>query len=1478
MGKGAKHTRRLFRTLIGVVLFAAVLLFVAGMVFMIPSVQTKAAKKTAAILSEKLQTGISIEKLRLYWNLDFRVEGLRIEDRHRQPMFAVGSLKGRLPHHNRSKRSWRFSGMEADSLLVYNAKYQGEEENNMKFLFAFFASDKEKKPVRLLFENVRLKNGTYIWYNEQRCKEDVDGVWNYDHIRLKRINAEIAGITVDNGECHLEISHLDCDEHSGFTIRNMQTLLTVSGQKLYLENTTFDAIGGSHIDMDFRFDFDNWHQYAAFQDSVLFRCQLRPSMLHATDLTYFSPALQGIEPISAQLQGKVENSLSHLEIKQFSCYLNDSTHLKGNIFTEGIQHGRTARWDAEIDELAVVMRKLDGWHLPGGKPLNIPEPLKKLVVHEGEADFHGTLDDFSTDVELSGNLGGLRVYGTCSSEKGNRRYNARLQTRSLQLQELLHSPLLGQLTTQGEISGNAANLEDYRLNIQSLHFHGREIRNARLQGDMEDGRLTFKLHSPDSALLADINGFVDFREEKIYYAGELNRFDLSAFRFLPEDSNAILSLHSQADLTGSFSQGLYGVVKVNSASLTENGNRVRIPPFQLLSDTAENGDMELKLRSTPLQASLSGKLRLADLPHCLERLAQKYLPHSLGRETAQVPENTTFDLSVTMKQSIQLMERLLPQLHLGGGFILDAHYAEQDGAWRMQAEIPSIGWQQIRLEKCRIQSDNEAESLRLAADCRQLYWNSSDSLSHLDNLQLQMDCADDTARFRLHNQPDGAMQPPYIDLRGTMRFERFEECILQLQQGILCLHQEPFDIGPGSEIILEKNSIKVNRFQMDAGTQSVALEGTHSRGQASRLAFRTRNLHLSELESLLLPYGLSIDGIATGELNLANRNDRLQLTTQMTIDSLVFNDVAYGQLQSDAYWQEEGKQIQLQAKLFPLQEAAPAIHLHGNYKPETKQIDLQGVIRTFNLHTIAPYLSSFATSVEGTASGQLHMTGLLRKPSLSGNLHINDAFMKIGYINTQYHIQNQNIGIIDSAFMLQNVQCTDIQGHPAYMDGKITHRQLKQWGVRLDIRTQNTMVLNTDYRDNDLFYGKAFGTGTVRLRLRSQGDFYVSGDLKTDRQTYISVLLNKGASIQKQQSYIVFEKPFSSTDETGTITSAPAKTTRTRLNFNLDITPDATLKVVLDPSIGGTIIGNGSGAIRMELQPERPFEMYGSYTLNEGTVDLAIGNVFTRTLSIENGSSLNWNGQPDKGEMNVRAVYETKASITSLLGESSVTSSYRSVPVSTGLRLKGELLNPEFDFDIRLDNVDESIRSMVYNTLDTTDKDNMFRQAFSLMLLGRFDVQNPEGENDVDYGGLGHSLSELFSHYLQKTVSTLTDKVNVGFNYRPGNGATNGDEYNIQLSTNLMENRLVIRGSLDIYGDNNEQNDRQAVAGNVVGDVIVEYKITSDGSLRIKAFNMANYYDVLSAAYSDVPYYQGIGFSFTKDFDNLKGLFSRKRK
>ena len=168
----------------------------------------------------------------------------------------------------------------------------------------------------------------------------------------------------------------------------------------------------------------------------------------------------------------------------------------------------------------------------------------------------------------------------------------------------------------------------------------------------------------------------------------------------------------------------------------------------------------------------------------------------------------------------------------------------------------------------------------------------------------------------------------------------------------------------------------------------------------------------------------------------------------------------------------------------------------------------------------------------------------------------------------------------------------------------------------------------------------------------------------------------------------------------------------------------------------------------------------------------------------------------------------------------------------------------------------------------------MVSQTFSMLLLGRFESSNANIMNTGNFiAGLGYSMSDLASHYLNKWMSNITDKVNLGFSYLPGDGTTISDDYNVQISTNLFDNKLSIQGSLDIY-DNNEQK----TTGNIGGDFIVEYKITKDGALRIKAFGMSNYKDILPYTSNNEPYSQGLGLTYTKNFNTLKELFTKKKK
>jgi hypothetical protein len=60
-----------------------------------------------------------------------------------------------------------------------------------------------------------------------------------------------------------------------------------------------------------------------------------------------------------------------------------------------------------------------------------------------------------------------------------------------------------------------------------------------------------------------------------------------------------------------------------------------------------------------------------------------------------------------------------------------------------------------------------------------------------------------------------------------------------------------------------------------------------------------------------------------------------------------------------------------------------------------------------------------------------------------------------------------------------------------------------------------------------------------------------------------------------------------------------------------------------------------------------------------------------------------------------------------------------------------------------------------------------------------------------------------------------------------------------------------------------------------VGDFDINYKITKEGQVRVKAYNHANE-SYLST--DNAPYTQGLGLFYRKEFDSLKDLFKRKEK
>jgi hypothetical protein len=120
-------------------------------------------------------------------------------------------------------------------------------------------------------------------------------------------------------------------------------------------------------------------------------------------------------------------------------------------------------------------------------------------------------------------------------------------------------------------------------------------------------------------------------------------------------------------------------------------------------------------------------------------------------------------------------------------------------------------------------------------------------------------------------------------------------------------------------------------------------------------------------------------------------------------------------------------------------------------------------------------------------------------------------------------------------------------------------------------------------------------------------------------------------------------------------------------------------------------------------------------------------------------------------------------------------------------------------------------------------------------------------------------------------LSQLSSDVNLGVNYVQG-GTTTADQVNVNLSTQLFNDRVLIDGSV---GTGNTSTNTVNNTSGMVGEFNIEIKLTEDGAVRIKAFNRSNQYLLVT---NDVPYTQGVGVFYRREFDEWKEFKGKPKK
>jgi hypothetical protein len=285
--------------------------------------------------------------------------------------------------------------------------------------------------------------------------------------------------------------------------------------------------------------------------------------------------------------------------------------------------------------------------------------------------------------------------------------------------------------------------------------------------------------------------------------------------------------------------------------------------------------------------------------------------------------------------------------------------------------------------------------------------------------------------------------------------------------------------------------------------------------------------------------------------------------------------------------------------------------------------------------------------------------------------------------------------------------------------------------------------------------------------------------------------------------------------------------------------------------------------------------MVGDYRFSSGDYTFTLANIPSKRFRINEGSTIQWTGDPYDATINLVAVYRQRASVAALLTEGQLSGRTRTqLTVDTYLKLTGSLLKPTVNFEIKLPSINENEASdpLVARIQNINNNEQeLNNQVLALLVAGQFFPSDQVAAASLLGSTGANSLTEVLSNQLNSLLSQMFDNVNIGINYRSSTLGNVADASRSDISVAL--NRVVIDGNVG----NNVNNLATATPGaqTIAGEVVVEYLMTPDGSIRLKAFNKLDDRVLVNRESS---YRQGVGISYTENYDTFGELLEKPKR
>ena len=1433
-------------------------------------------------LSDLLNTRVTIGRINIGLLNRIIIDDVLLDDQDEQEMLKVTRLSAKFDIMPFFKGKISISSVQLFGFNINLQKKTPDSPPNFKFVLDAFASNdtvKKDNSLDLRINSILIRRGRMAYH--VLSEEETPGKFNAKHVQLQNIIANISLKALSKDSINLGIKRLSLDEKvSGFSLKKMSLKLVANSRQTSIDNFAIE-LPETSLKLDtIHLIYDSLKAFDRFTEQVRFSFRTLPSQITLKDISPFLPALSHFkEPISLDMEVKgTVNQLtcSHLEITAD----NRQFRLKGDVALQDLSHPQDAYVFGTLSELTATTRGVGFLVRNLSHDYNgVPPVLERL----GNVSFRGEVSGYFTDIvtygQLHTDLGGVNMDLKLSSDKskGLFAYSGAVKTTDYKLGKLLANEQLGEITFNLDVHGRHVTdrlpVVELKGLIASVDYSRYRYENITLDGEYKQGGFNGKvaLDDPNGSIYLNGDVNVSSRIPTFNFQAIINKLRPHDLNLTSKYPDTEFSLKLRANFTGGSVDEMIGEINVDSLEFMSPEKQYFMNNMNIRA-SKQNNENQLRLTSEFLTASVEGKFQYHTLPASILNIMRKYVPSLILPPKKPIETHNNFQFDIHIYNTDILYTIFDIPLTLYTHSTLKGYFNDPLQRLRVEGYFPRLQYKNNFIESGMILCENPSDHIRARVRLTNLKKKGA------VNLSLDAQAKDDNISTTL-NWGNSAAVTYSGQLAAVAKFLRTEgekpllKAMVEVKPTDIILNDTLWQIHP-SQVVVDSGKVDVNNFYFSHQDRYVRINGRLSDNPQDSVKVDLKDINMGYVFDIAsISDDVNFEGDATGTAYASGVFKKPVMNTRLFIKNFSLNQGRLGDLNIYGEWDNENRGIRLDASIKDISTTPSRVTgiIHP-LKPESG-LDLNIEANELNLKFLEHYMKSIANDIKGRATGKVHFYGKFKGLNLDGAV-MTDASMNFDILNTHFAIKD-TILLAPTGLTFNNIHISDMEGHSGRMNGYLHFQHFKNLNYRFEIQANNMLVMNTKESTDMPFYGTVYGTGNALLTGNAIQGLDVNVAMTTNRNSIFTYINGSVASATSNQFIKFVDKtPRRTIQDSIQIISyyeqlqqkrqeaEEEQKTDIRLNILVDATPDATMKIIMDPVAGDYISGKGTGNIRTEFYNKGDVKMFGSYQINQGVYKFSLQEVIRKDFVIKNGSTITFNGAPLDANLDIQASYTVNsASLNDLIPEeSSSIIQQPNVKVNCIMNLSGILVRPTIKLGIELPNERDEVQTLVRNYISTEEQMNM--QILYLLGIGKFYTE--DARNNQNSNVMSSVLSSTLSGQLNNALSQVfeTNNWNIGTNLSTGDKGWTDMEVEGILSGQLLNNRLLINGNFG-YRDNPMANT------NFVGDFEAEWLINRSGDIRLKAYNETNdrYYTKTNLTT------QGVGIMYKKDFNKWSDLF-----